>query len=189
LTGGAEYTGDYGLSLVQLVNFHAPRIEVLAQSGADLLACETVPSLLESEALVRVLEGLPQVRAWLSCSCKDGEHLCHGERLSEVVEIANACDQVVAVGVNCTAPEWIESLLLSVDSIAKKPLLVYPNRGEGWDPVAMCWIEGGGVGELSGLALRWYDAGARLLGGCCRTTPADIAAMASALKAKASRQQ
>lgn len=180
LTGGAEYTGDYGLTLQELIDFHGPRLELLARSGADLLACETVPSLLEIEALVSLLRELPDVHAWLSCSCKDGEHLCHGEPLRDVVHIANMCEQVVAVGVNCTAPQWVESLLLSVRSIAKKPLLVYPNRGEGWDAVAHCWIGGSGVTEFGEMARRWYGAGARLIGGCCRTTPADIAAMAGA---------
>jgi homocysteine S-methyltransferase len=179
LTGGAEYTGDYGLTLQELMDFHGPRLELLAKSGADLLACETVPSLLEIEALVALLRDLPDVHAWLSCSCKDGEHLCHGESLRDVVEFANACEQVVAVGVNCTAPQWIESLLWSVQPVAQKPLLAYPNRGEGWDPVAHCWIGGSGVEEFGELALRWYGAGARLIGGCCRTTPAHIQAMAA----------
>jgi homocysteine S-methyltransferase len=180
LTGGAEYTGDYGLTVQELMDFHEPRLEVLASSGADLLACETVPSLAEVEALVRLLDGMPGVQAWLSCSCADGTRLCHGEPLREVVELANRCEQVVAVGVNCTAPQWVEPLLLSVRDIATKPLLAYPNRGEGWDAEAFCWVDGSGVGEFGELALRWYGAGARLIGGCCRTTPADITTMAAA---------
>jgi homocysteine S-methyltransferase len=180
LTGGAEYTGDYGLSLQELIDFHAPRLKVLVGSGADLLACETIPSLLEVEALARLLENYPDVHAWLSCSCKDGVHLCHGEPLRDVVQIANGCEQVVAVGVNCTAPRWVEPLLQSVQPVANKPLLAYPNRGEAWDAAAMCWVEGSGVEEFGDSARRWYAAGARLIGGCCRTTPADIAAMARA---------
>jgi homocysteine S-methyltransferase len=181
LANGAEYTGNYGLTLEELMDFHRPRLAVLAQDGADLLACETVPSLLEAEALVRLLAEIPNVRAWLSCSCKDGLHLSHGEPFKAVVELANSSDQIVAVGVNCTTPQWIESLLLGVQPVATKPLLVYPNRGEGWDAVAKCWIEDSGVDEFGTLARRWYTAGARLIGGCCRTTPADIAVMAAAL--------
>jgi homocysteine S-methyltransferase len=181
LTGGAEYTGDYGLSLKQLVDFHAPRFEVLANSGADLLACETVPSLLEVEALLRVIEAFPNVSVWLSCTCADGIHLAHGEPLADVVSMVNENKQIVAVGVNCTAPRWVEPLLLSVREMTEKPLVAYPNRGEQWDAVAMCWVEGSGVDEFAELALRWYAAGARLIGGCCRTTPDDITAMAAAL--------
>jgi homocysteine S-methyltransferase len=182
LANGAEYTGDYGLTLDELVDFHRPRLEVLAASGAEILACETVPSLLEAEALVRLLAEFPTAKAWLSCSCGDGAHLCHGEPLSDVVGLANGCDQIVAVGVNCTSPQWIEALLAGVRPLAQKPLLVYPNRGEGWDPVAKCWIAGSGVEDFGALAPRWYAAGARLIGGCCRTTPADIATMARALR-------
>lgn len=181
LANGAEYTGDYGLTLAELMAFHRPRLAVLAESGADLLACETIPVALEAEALVRVLAEFPEVRAWLSCSCGDGAHLWHGEPLAAVVEMANNCEQVVAVGVNCTSPRWIEALLDEAQTVATKPLVVYPNRGEGWDAVAKCWIPGSGVDELAGLAQRWYAAGARLIGGCCRTTPEDIAAMRGAL--------
>ena len=180
LAGGEEYTGDYGLTLEELIDFHAPRLEALATSGADLLACETIPTLLEVEALVRVLEQFPHMPAWLSCSCGDEAHLWHGEPLAAVVELANACSQVVAVGVNCTSPHLVEPLLLSVAPITQKPLLAYPNRGEVWDPVAMCWVGGSGVNDLSALAQVWHDAGARLIGGCCRTTPGDIAALAAA---------
>ena len=179
LTGGAEYSGNYGLTLAQLMEFHAPRLEVLVGSGADLLACETVPSLLEVEALVRLLEQFGHPAAWISCSCQDGLRLWHGELLREVIELANACEGVVAAGVNCTAPQWVESLLLSVRDSARLPLLAYPNRGELWDAAAMCWIEGSGVAGFNELVPRWYGAGARLIGGCCRTTPADIAAIAS----------
>lgn len=182
LANGAEYTGDYGLSLQELIDFHQPRLEVLAQSGADLLACETVPSLLEVEALVHVLGELPGVAAWISCSCGDEMNLWHGEPLRAVVEVVNACDQVVAVGVNCTAPHLVEPLLLSVQGIVQKPLVAYPNRGEGWDAAAKCWVAGSGVDEFSRLAQSWYAAGARLIGGCCRTTPQDIATMAATLR-------
>lgn len=182
LTGGAEYSGDYGLTRQQLTDFHCPRMEVLAKSGADLLACETVPSLLEVEALIRSLEEFPAVQAWISCSCGNGERLWHGELLAEVVALANHTPQVVAVGVNCTAPELIERLLCSVKHIAQKPLIVYPNRGERWDGEAMCWVEGSGVDHFADLARQWHGAGAQLVGGCCRTTPEDIAAIAAALR-------
>ena len=56
-----------------------------------------------------------------------------------------------------------------------KPIAVYPNSGEIYDPVTKTWR---GTSEEGGFALAaqaWYQAGARLIGGCCRTTPADIA--------------
>jgi homocysteine S-methyltransferase len=155
---------------------------VLAASGADLLACETVPSLLEAEALIALLPEFPTMRAWISCTCGDEAHLWHGEPFAAVVELANRAPQVVAVGVNCTAPHLVSPLLQSVRDLARKPLLAYPNRGERWDAAAMCWVEGSGVTEFSELAPAWRAAGAQLIGGCCRTTPTDIAALAATLR-------
>src|SRR5690606_7115805 len=108
-------------------------------------------------------------------------HLWHGEPLRDGVALANECEQVIAVGVNCTAPRLIEPLLASVRDLARKPLLVYPNSGEQWDPVNRCWLPGTGVAAFDEPARRWRAAGARLLGGCCRTTPEDIRAIARAL--------
>jgi len=183
LADGSEYRGDYGLSLEALMDFHRPRMAVLAASGADLLACETIPCRLEAEALVRLLAELPGTPAWLSFSCRDGARVCHGELFEDCVALAEASDQVVAVGVNCTAPRHIEVLLRRGRAATTKPLVAYPNRGEGWDAARRCWIEDDvpTAAELGEQALAWRAAGARLIGGCCRTTPEDVRAMARAL--------
>jgi homocysteine S-methyltransferase len=184
LADGSEYRGDYGLTVEQLMDFHRPRLAVLAASGADLLACETIPCLAEGEALVRLLAEFPEAKAWLSFSCCEESHVCHGETFAECVALANCSAQIVAVGLNCTAPRFVESLLQSAAGVTQKPLLVYPNSGERWDAANHCWLPGTGVGNLTAPSLRWYDAGARLIGGCCRTTPADIQQIAHALHAK-----
>jgi homocysteine S-methyltransferase len=181
LADGSEYRGDYGLSIEQLIDFHRPRMAVLAASGADLLACETIPSLAEGEALVRLLGEFPDIMAWLSFSCCDETHVCHGETFAECVALANQSAQVVAVGLNCTPPRFVEPLLRSVAGVTEKLLLVYPNSGERWDAANHCWLAGTGVTDFREPVKRWYAAGARLIGGCCRTTPADIRAMANVL--------
>jgi homocysteine S-methyltransferase len=178
LHDGSEYRGDYGLTVEELMVWHRPRLAVLATSGADLLACETIPSLAEAEALVRVLAEFPGTAAWLSFSCADGEYVCHGERFADCVAMAAASPQIVAVGVNCTPPRYIESLLQQAAIVTQKPLLTYPNSGEHWDAANQCWLPGSGVADFAAAAQRWHAAGARLIGGCCRTTPADVGALA-----------
>src|SRR5210317_388673 len=59
LHDGSEYHGNYGLNQQELKDFHRPRLEVLADTDADLIAFETIPSLLEAEALVEMLEEFP----------------------------------------------------------------------------------------------------------------------------------
>jgi homocysteine S-methyltransferase len=183
LHDGSEYRGDYGLSREQLQDFHRPRMEVLAGSGADLLACETIPCQVEAEALVRVLTEFPEMPAWISFSCKDKGHVCHGECLADCVGIAAGCAQVVAVGINCTPPRFISDLLKSVAGVTHKPLLVYPNRGENWNARTYSWEAAPEPPLDWGRAVRdWHAAGARIIGGCCRTTPDDIRRIAQALR-------
>jgi homocysteine S-methyltransferase len=181
LADGSEYRGDYGLSVEELMDFHRPRMAVLAASGADLLACETIPCLAEGEALVRLLAEFPKMPAWLSFSCCDEAHVCHGERFVDAVALANRSEQIVAVGLNCTPPRFVEPLLRLAAGVTNRPLLAYPNSGERWDAASHCWVEGSGVTAFGEPARRWYAAGARLIGGCCRTTPEDIWEIAQAL--------
>ncbi len=173
LADGSEYRGDYGLTVEELMDFHRPRLKVLAGAGADLLAVETIPCLEEAEALVKLLPELSGRKAWLSVSCRDEKSLNHGEPIESAIELADACDQIVAVGVNCTPPEFVEGLLKRAARFTSKPLLVYPNSGEGWDAVNKCWLPARHGAGLS-LARQWMEAGAKLIGGCCRTTPEDI---------------
>jgi homocysteine S-methyltransferase len=122
LADGSEYRGDYGLSVQQLMDFHRPRLAVLAASGADLLACETLPCPEEAEALARLLQDeFPQTPAWFSFSCRDGEHVWQGERLADCMAMLESVPQVVAVGVNCTDPRWVESLLRQAASVTASP--------------------------------------------------------------------
>ncbi|MBI3959373.1 MAG: homocysteine S-methyltransferase [Chloroflexi bacterium] len=174
LADGSEYRGDYGLTKDELMAWHRPRMAVLAASGADLLACETIPCRVEAEALVALLAEFPDTPAWLSFSCRDASHVCHGEAFAECVVLAAASPQVVAVGVNCTPPRFVEPLLAAARNVTHKPLLCYPNSGEVWDGAARCWREGSGLTDFGAPARLWQAAGAQLIGGCCRTGPGDI---------------
>lgn len=180
LHDGSEYRGDYGLTVRELMEWHAPRLEVLAASGADLLACETIPCLDEVEALVRLLEQYP-MPAWISVSARDGEHISHGESMRDVAAMADSSPHVVATGVNCTPPRFIDSLLGEAGAVTAKPLLCYPNSGERWDAAAGSWRPGACDTDFGEAAQRWYARGARLIGGCCRTGPADVRAIRAAL--------
>jgi homocysteine S-methyltransferase len=180
LADGAEYRGHYSLTHAELVAFHRRRIEILLDAGPDLLAIETIPSIVEVQALVEVLEGLPDARAWFACTCADGSTLADGTPFAEAIALAAESPQVVAVGVNCTSPEFVGDLILVARSITRKPIVVYPNRGGRWDPVAKHWMGTKG-GDLPDLAPAWRTAGAALIGGCCGTDAADIEELAEAL--------
>lgn len=177
LADGSEYKGNYGLTEEQLMDFHRPRLQVLLASGADLLACETIPCLAEARALARLLAEFPDAGAWISFSCRDGLHNSQGELLADCVAALDSYSQVLAVGVNCTAPEYIDSLVEQAQAHTRKPVLVYPNSGEHYDATHKQWHGNPSASHFAEQARGWHARGARLIGGCCRTSPEDIAAV------------
>lgn len=181
LADGSEYRGDYGLSKRELMSFHRQRFQILARTDVDFLAFETIPSLQEGRAIVELLKEAPEARAWLSFSCCDATHTCHGEDVAECAALANASSQVVAIGVNCTPPRYIRSLTERIRSATHKPIVVYPNSGEGWDAASNQWVEVSDASSISTGARQWNEAGAQILGGCCRTTPEDIRSLRAEL--------
>jgi homocysteine S-methyltransferase len=181
LADGSEYRGDYGLGRATLFDFHAPRMRALAASGADVLAFETIPCLVEAQALAAVLETLDVSSAWLAFSCRDGAHTSRGERIEDCVAALEAHPQIVAVGVNCTAPRFVTELVTRIRGVTAKPIVAYPNSGERFVAATHSWSGERDVHALGALAREWYAAGARLIGGCCRTTPDDVSAISTAL--------
>jgi homocysteine S-methyltransferase len=174
LADGSEYRGRYGLSVAHLQAWHRPRLEVLADAGADVLALETIPDVDEAEAVVNVVRSLG-VPAWLSYTI-DGLRTRAGQPLADAFAVATGVPEIVAVGVNCCAPADVLPAI-GPALVTGKPVIVYPNSGERWDPARRAWV---GPAQFSPqLAARWVAAGARVVGGCCRVRPADIAALAA----------
>ena len=179
LADGSEYRGYQGVSREALADFHRPRLEILAHAGADLLACETLPCLDEALAIAGLLPAFEGLQAWISFSCKDAIHNSQGEPLAECVAALDGVAQIAAIGVNCTAPEFIPSLVALASANTSKPIIVYPNSGEHYDAIDKVW-HGDGAHDFAALAMRWHGRGARLIGGCCRTGPDDIRALKQA---------
>ncbi len=179
LADGSEYRGRYGLSESELMDFHRPRMKALIEAGAGLLACETIPCLVEAQALVKLLEEFQSTQAWVSFSCRDETHVNEGQKLEDCVRQIEASPFVAALGINCTSPKYIPSLIREAQKATNKPVLVYPNSGEHYDASKNDWDGQPVYDSFSEEAKEWYRAGARLIGGCCRTTPEDIRAIAN----------
>ncbi|GAA1693258.1 homocysteine S-methyltransferase [Kribbella yunnanensis] len=174
LADGSEYRGRYGVSASALRDFHGPRLELLIGAGPDLLAVETIPDVDEAEVLVQLLQEL-DFPAWLSYSAADGRTRA-GQPLAEAFALGGI-DQVVAVGINCCAPEEVAADVALAATV--RPAVAYPNSGEIWDADARGWT--GSSETLTDLAPGWAAAGAKYIGGCCRVGPSGIRALAAAL--------
>jgi len=178
LADGSEYRGNYGLTEQELMDFHRPRMQALIEAGADMLACETIPCLIEAQAIAKLLMEFPNTTAWISFSARDEKHISEGQVFADCVKALEEYSQIVAIGINCTSPKYIPFLIREAKQATNKPVLVYPNSGEHYDAAKSDW-DGQPVYESFGEeAKEWYNAGARLIGGCCRTTPEDISVIA-----------
>lgn len=175
LANGSEYTGDYQLSESEFIAFHKDRVTALIDAGVDILACETMPSFLEIKALAKLIQQFPMVNCWFSLTLKDQQHISDGTPLTEVIEYLNSIEQMVSVGINCIALEKVTPALEVLSKLTSKPLIVYPNSGEEYDPTTKQWHKNHHHNCTFANQLdTWIKLGAKLIGGCCQTTPEDI---------------
>ncbi len=175
LGDGSEYHGRYAASWDSVRAFHRARLEVLIDTGPDVFAIETIPSLAEAEIVVEELRALSDAPAWLTFTCVDDVHTCSGEVFADAVAVV--APALTAVGVNCTAPGFVEPLLRSLT--VDLPLVAYPNHGARWDGDHKCWLGPTGGAEIPSHLPAWLTAGARLIGGCCGVGTVGIAALAA----------
>jgi homocysteine S-methyltransferase len=186
LHNGAEYHGNYGCTTAELVTFHRERIEVLAAAtgsqAPDLLAFETLPSLEEAQAIGVALAPWPDLAAWFCFTCRDAQHVAHGELLGDCAAAVASFPQAIAIGVNCTQPALIPALIGELRGASDKPVVVYPNSGEGWDAGTRRWTGTGAAARFGSMAADWFADGAQIVGGCCRTRPAHIREVAGAVR-------
>lgn len=176
----SEYSGDYAEKTPEqtMKEWHTPRIKALIESDVDMLAFETVPCQKEAEMLVEMLKEYPDMKAWLTFSCKDAKSLAHGENFQMV---AKKCwdmnpGQLVAIGVNCCSPKIVTELFSGINDDRKEspiPLITYPNSGEKYNP-EIGWTDRDKCQAIETLVRGWLDIGVQYIGGCCRTYATDI---------------
>jgi homocysteine S-methyltransferase len=179
LADGSEYDGRYGVGDEVLRAFHQRRFELFANSGADLIACETIPSLSEGAVLCRLFDETPSAVGWISFSCRDGGHLWDGTPIETAVDHCTRGRGVVGVGVNCTAPQHVAELIDRMRRRTDLPVVIYPNSGEGWNSEDHSWTGSSTTEPWGDAAAGWVSSGATCVGGCCRVGPDAIAAVRS----------
>ena len=175
LADGSEYTGAYTVCFDELVAFHLRRIVPLIAAGVDFIAFETIPSLFETQAIIAAMKQVKwgRTRAWISFTCKGENSVASGDSLSVCIDEIRAENKVIALGINCSAPNDTLALLTYLRHHTDKACVVYPNRGSSW-----CTDSGWSLPlpemDLSNWIEKYVSTGARIIGGCCQVTPEDI---------------
>lgn len=182
LADGSEYRGDYGVSDEVLRDFHRRRIELLWGAGADLLLFETQPSLREALIEADLAETLG-ADYWVSFSCRSGRSTCGGDFIRVCAEtLGRGHPHLKVIGVNCTPPRLISSLIRELNSGCNLPVAVYPNSGETYDSASQTWRSVPDSLSFCEYAQSWMRAGAVAVGGCCRTAEAQVKEVVRARK-------
>ncbi len=165
-----------------LIENYRRQIRGLIDGGADLLVAETLMYPLEAEAILTAaeMEGAGAIM-YSFVMTADGSLFSGQDALPVLKDLADS--GAAAVGFNCVAADMMTPYL--VRKFAKDiriPLLCKPNAG---NPV----INAAGIPEydmdteeFAKILLDCHRSGAKLLGGCCGTTPAHIAAVKRILK-------
>ncbi len=173
LADGSEYKGNYGVSDEVLREFHKRRMELLWNAGGDILAIETIPSMDEAILLAEMVEEMG-AGCWITFSCKNETEVCEGQKISDCAKALSKFKCVQAIGINCTAPHLVASLIGEIKQVCDTPVIVYPNSGAEYDPETKTWSRPEGCKPYGEFAKDWKDAGAELIGGCCCTTAKNI---------------
>jgi homocysteine S-methyltransferase len=187
LADGSEYRGNYTIPGQELADFHGPRLAAVMTAGPDLLAIETIPSAEEAALVLELLAAWPEIRAWVSFTCRDTARIGDGRPVADAIAAVAGHPLVAAVGFNCVPPSLAEELLATAARVTPKPLVIYPNSGERWDAVRRRWVPGEGPFDFGAGARRWIERGARLIGGCCRTSPETIRTIRTSLHLQTDR--
>ncbi len=177
LADGSEYRGDYHLDVNGYKSFHRERVDILAGAGAEIIAFETFPSLEEAAAVAELMDEYNELSCWIVFSMQNALLTSHGDNFVDCIRFLNGRKNIAAYGINCSPPGFITPALESLNAELKKRFVVYPNSGEHYHTDCSCWQDDSAASDYRKLAEEWYSRGARLIGGCCRTGPSDIAAI------------
>ena len=202
LADGSEYRGRYSITDTELRDFHRRRMEILRDAGADMFLIETIPSFREAVVCADLAEELG-LDYWISFSCMSGTKInegdpirdCvrdlarrdisredpadHGSVYSQISSGPRKFPHLKMIGVNCTDPKFIVSLISEMkagldEARSDLPIAVYPNSGEKYDPMTKTWTKAGEGLAFGAYALEYMKAGASAVGGCCTTVASHI---------------
>lgn len=169
----AEDTEEYQ----KLIEIYSEQVSGLISGGADLFMVETMMGVGETMAAVEAIRAQSDLPVICSMSVQsDGKCYFDGS-IYEAAPILQALG-ADAIGVNCSAgPDQLESVIRHLKSVTDLAVLAKPNAG-----MPRILTDGTAEYDLSPEQFaqsmkKLRDAGATLLGGCCGTTPAHIAAL------------
>ena len=183
-TGRPVTPGDDG-AYAELLDIYREQAEALLTAGVDLFAVETMMGVTECMAAIEAIRSLCDAPILCTLSVyADGKCYFDGSA-AEAAEVLPGLG-ADAVGLNCSAgPDQLASVIRAMQAAAgQTPVVAKPNAGLPTITETGAAVYDMGPEPFARHMLALKDAGATLLGGCCGTTPAHIAALRAALSAE-----
>lgn len=182
ITTTGKVLGPYGdMTYAQLMDVYKEQVRILADSGVDLIVAETMLTLEETMAALEAAQSVCDLPVMCTMTLESDGRLMYGGTVTEAVEALQEMG-AAAVGLNCSVgPDQLEAVVSSMKQVARVPVVAKPNAG-------MPVMDDRGVAHYSmtpdafAAAMRkliWR--GARIVGGCCGTTPDYIRALAGVI--------
>lgn len=174
--------GDY--TEEQFHEVFAQQAKALADSGVDLFIVETMTDLNEAVAAVKAcksVSALPVIASMSFDPSANGPKTMMGNDIESCVRALDGAGADI-IGSNCGSitPEKMAEIITQMRVLTSKPLIAQPNAGipELVDGRAEFRLP---PEDFAAGLVKCIEAGARLVGGCCGTTPSHIAALRQAV--------
>ncbi len=181
ISSTGELVEPYGdMEEDELFGIFARQAEAIEAAGVDLFGVETQMYLDEARIAVKAVKSVSKKPVIVSFTCGPTGKTLWGEDLCDVCAELEG-EGIAAFGVNCCGDlDLLCDLLERLHESTGLPLIAKPNAGV---PVIK---DGRSVYDfpcerMGEYALKFYEKGARLIGGCCGTTPLHIQAVKQAL--------
>ncbi|SCU79439.1 LAMI_0A08834g1_1 [Lachancea mirantina] len=187
-----EFTGHYGPrpESINYYEYFRPQLELFnTNDNLDLIGFETIPNVHELKAILSWDERILSKPFYIGLSVHENGVLRDGTTMEQIGNIIKGLGNrrnpnLLLLGINCVSfnesPNILESLHRALPDM---PLLAYPNSGEVYDTEKKIWnANSDKLNSWDTVVKRYIDCGARIIGGCCRTSPADIAEVSAAVK-------
>lgn len=155
----------------------------------DLIGFETIPNIHEIKAILSWDEAVLSKPFYIGLSVHEHGTLRDGTTMKEVAQmIEDLGDKInpnfLLLGINCVSFNSSPDILSTLhEHLPDFPLLAYPNSGEIYDTEKKIWLSNTDkLNSWDTVVRRYINSGARIIGGCCRTTPKDIEEVAAAVR-------
>ncbi|MBO5178717.1 MAG: homocysteine S-methyltransferase family protein [Lachnospiraceae bacterium] len=171
------------LQFEELVDIYKEQVQVLCEAGVDLFVVETMMSLQECRAAVLAVKETCNLPVMVTLTFAGDNKTMYGTTPEAAVVVLQALG-ADAVGVNCSAgPETMVEIIKRMAAVAEVPVIAKPNAGmpelsKGKTVYKMTPKEFAKHMEVL------VEAGAGIVGGCCGSEPAHIAAVSELIKKK-----